>query len=66
MATQVHLGPAAFALEKQGIRTELGNHNNAVKNNNKLFTAIKRKLKSLSDWLKELHEVNIIARPIES
>lgn len=57
MAPQVHLGPAAFALEKQGIQTELGNHNNAVKRINNLFSAIRRKLKSLRDWLKELIEV---------
>ena len=57
MAPQVHLGPAAFALEKQGIRTELGNHNNAVKRINSLFSAIRRKLKSMLDWLKELKEV---------
>lgn len=57
IAPQVHLGPAAFALEKQGIRTELGNHNNAVKQINNLFSAIRRKLKSMLDWLKELKEI---------
>ena len=57
MAPQVHLGPAAFALEKQGIRTELGNHNNAVKRINSLFSAIRRKLKSMLDWLKKLKEI---------
>ncbi len=57
IAPQVHLGPAAFALEKKGIRTELGDHNRAVKRINGLFTAIRRKLKALGDWLKELGEV---------
>ena len=56
-APQVHLGPAAFALEKQGIRTELGNHNNAVKYINSLFAAVRRRLKSMRDWLQELIEV---------
>jgi len=56
-APQVHLGPAAFALEKQGIRTELGNHNNAVKHINNLFSAIRHKLKSMLDWLKELKKI---------
>lgn len=55
-APQVHLGPAAFALEKKGIRTELGDHNNAVKYLNGLFVSIRRKLKTLQDWLKELIE----------
>lgn len=56
MAPQVHLGPAAFALEKQGIHTELGNHNNAVKYINSLFSAVRRKLNSMREWLKELIE----------
>ena len=56
-APQVHLGPAAFALEKKGIRTDLGNHNKAVKQINNLFNSIRHKLKSLFDWLKELREV---------
>ena len=56
MTPQVHLGPAAFALEKQGIHTELGNHNNAVKYINSLFSAVRHKLKSMREWLKELIE----------
>lgn len=57
LAPTVHLGPAAFALEKKGIRTELGDHNRAVKIINTLFTAIKNKLKALREWLKELSEI---------
>ena len=56
-ASQKHLGPAASALEKQGIRTELGNHNQAVKMLNSLISTIKRKLKDLGTWLKGLTEV---------
>lgn len=56
MAPQKHLGPAASALEKQGIRTSLGDHNSAVRMINSLFTAIKRKLTAISKWLKELTE----------
>ena len=56
-APQVHLGPAAFALEKKGIRTSLGEHNTAVKYINMLFRKISAKLKSLGAWLKELREV---------
>lgn len=55
-APQVHLGPAASALEKQGIRTSLGDHNTAVRMINSLFTAVKRKLKDLGIWLKGLTE----------
>ena len=57
LAPTVHLGPAAFALEKKGIRTELGDHNRAVKIINALFTAIRNKLKALREWLKELSEI---------
>lgn len=56
MTPQVHLGPAAFALEKQGIHTELGNHNNAVKYINSLFSAVRHKLKAMREWMKELIE----------
>lgn len=56
MTPQVHLGPAAFALEKQGIHTELGNHNNAVKHINSLFSAVRHKLKAMREWMKELIE----------
>ena len=50
---QKHLGPAASALEKKGIRTSLGNHNHAVRLINSLIRAIGRKVKALADWLKE-------------
>ena len=57
LAPTVHLGPAAFALEKKGIHTELGDHNRAVKLINALFTAIRNKLKALREWLNELSEI---------
>ena len=62
----VHLGPAAFALEKKGIHTELGDHNRAVKLINALFTAIKNKLKALKEWLTELTEVINDQQKLES
>ena len=57
LAPTVHLGPAAFALEKKGIHTELGDHNRAVKIINALFTAIRNKLKALREWLNEFSEI---------
>ena len=56
IAPQKHLGPAASALEKQGIHTSLGDHNSAVRMINSLFNAIRRKLKDLGTWLKGLTE----------
>ena len=57
LAPTVHLGPAASALERKGIHTELGDHNRTVKIINGLFIAIRNKLKALLDWIKELSEV---------
>ena len=66
LAPTVHLGPAASALEKKGIRTELGDHNRAVKLINALFTAIKNKMKALLEWLTELTEVINDQQKLES
>ena len=57
MAPQKHLGPAASALEKQGIHTSLGDHNKAVRIINSLLTAVRRKLRELSTWLKGTAEI---------
>lgn len=66
MAPQKHLGPAASVLEKQGIRTSLGDHNSAVRMINSLFTAIKRKLTAINNWLKELTETISAHEKIEN
>ena len=66
LAPTVHLGPAASALEKKGIHTELGDHNRAVKLINALFTAIKNKLKTLREWLTELSEIISDQKKLES
>lgn len=63
---QAHLGPAASALEKQGIRTRLGDHNKAVQMINSLFSVIKRKLKDLSSWLKGTAEIIADHEKLES
>lgn len=62
----VHLGPAAFALEKKGIHTDLGDHNRIVKAVNALLIAIKNKLKALLEWLAELTEVINDQQKLES
>ena len=66
MVPQKHLGPAASALEKQGIRTSLGDHNNAVRMINSLLSTVKRKLKDLGKWLKGLTETIIDHEKIEN
>ena len=57
LAPTVHLGPAATAMERKGIRTDLGDHNRAVKIINSLFAAIKRGLKTFAEWLREINDV---------
>ena len=66
LAPTVHLGPAASALEKKGIHTELGDHNRAVQLINTLFIAIKDKLRALKEWLTELTEVISDQQKLES
>ena len=66
LAPTVHLGPAASALEKKGIHTELGDHNRIVKAVNGLLIAIKNKLKALLEWLTELTEVINDQQKLES
>ena len=66
LAPTVHLGPAASALEKKGIHTELGDHNRAVKLINALFAAIKNKLKALKEWLAELTDIISDQQKLES
>ena len=63
---QTHLGPAASALEKQGIHTRLGDHNKAVRMINSLFSAIKRKLKDISNWLQSTVETIADHEKLES
>ena len=61
----VHLGPAAFVLEKKGIHTDRGDHNRAVAMINSLFRAVRQKISSLTDWLKELKETIAVHEKLE-
>ena len=64
-APTVHLGPAAFVLEKKGIHTDRGDHNRAVAMINSLFRAVRQKISSLTDWLKELKETIAVHEKLE-
>ena len=50
----VHMGPAVTAMERRGIETEIGNQNRAIKETNRLISAIKRALKDLAAWLSDI------------
>ena len=51
---QVHLGPAASALERSGSPTQLAEHNKRVRLINSILGALKRQIAKLTEWLKEL------------
>lgn len=55
-APQIHLGPEATAMERRGIKTELGNLNRQVITANKLFDSIRNAIRSLQSWLSDLSE----------
>ena len=49
----VHLGMAASAMEKRGIKTERGNINREIELTNKELRQLKGRIVKLQDWLKE-------------
>jgi len=49
----VHLGVAAFQMEKRGIRTERGNKNREIDGLNKQLRQIKARIRQLEDWAKK-------------
>ena len=52
----VHLGVAASAMEKRGIRTERGNLNREIEVTNQRLRQLKARISKLQDWLKEEQE----------
>ena len=57
----VHLGVAAFQMEKRGIRTERGNINREIEITNQRLRQLKARIVKLQNWLKE--EVENTAPP---
>jgi len=49
----VHLGVAAFQMERRGIHTERGNINRNIEVTNQRLRAIKARIRRLQDWLKD-------------
>lgn len=49
----VHLGVAAFQMEKRGIRTERGNLNREIEVTNGRLRQLKARISKLQNWLKE-------------
>lgn len=51
---EVHMGPAVAALEKKGMRTDIGNLNRDIRKTNALIAALKRTVAKLTEWLAEV------------
>ena len=52
----VHEGPLVQQMEKRGIRTQKGDLNHWIKATNRLIAAIKKKLKTLVEWIASIKE----------
>ena len=52
----VHEGPLVQQMEKRGIRTQKGDLNRWIKATNRLIAAIKKKLKTLVEWIASIKE----------
>ena len=50
----VHMGPAVAAMERKGIRTDIGNLNRDIHEINKVMAAIRRAITGLVSWLAEV------------
>ena len=66
MLAQIHEGPAVHAMEKKGIRTEIGDYNRFVRQLNAVIRETERKLKDLREWLQTAREeLNQLPTPEE-
>ena len=50
----VHMGPAVVQMERRGIQTNIGNLNRDIKAANQMLSAIRKTIRGLLDWIKEL------------
>ncbi len=52
----VHMGPAVAAMERKGIRTDIGDLNRDIKETNSLMQTIRNIIRGLKNWIAELSE----------
>ena len=52
----VHMGAAVSAMERKGIKTNIGNLNRDIKSANSLMAAIRKTIKSLLEWIADVSE----------
>ena len=66
MLAQIHEGPAVHAMEKKGVRTEIGDYNRFVRQLNAVIRETEHRLKELREWLKTAREeLNLLPDPEE-
>lgn len=66
MLAQIHEGPAVHAMEKKGVRTEIGDYNRFVRQLNAVIRETERQLKELREWLRNAREeLNQLPTPEE-
>lgn len=63
---QKHLGPAAVAMERKGIETDVGNENRRRMNINKMLSSVQSTVKSLTTWLFKLKKMIKAQRMIQN
>ena len=68
-APQVHLGPAASAMERKGIRTDFGNLNKEIRFVNRELYSLTRSIKNLQDlittYVNAISELDMLDNPEE-
>lgn len=50
----VHMGPAVTAMERRGIKTNIGNLNREIKKKNSLIRSIKNAISKLKEWISDI------------
>ena len=51
-----HMGPAASAMEKKGIETDIGNLNREIQQSNALMQSIRNMIRKLAEWIGAVQE----------
>ena len=56
MVPTVHMGPAVTAMEKRGIRTDIGDLNREIREHNRLLSGLIQKIRNLIRWIGDIKE----------
>ena len=63
----VHMGPAVSNMEKKGIQTDIGNLNRDIKEFNKRYSNLRKRIISLKYWISEIsHKIDKLIEDIKT